>query len=34
VDHLFDALEAAGGTLVLTVVRGTEEREVSVELGG
>jgi serine protease Do len=34
VDDLFDALEAAGGTLVLTVVRGTEEREVSVELSG
>jgi serine protease Do len=28
-DDLFDALEAAGGTLTLTVVRGTEEREVA-----
>jgi len=34
VDALFDALEAATGaeTLVLTVVRGTEEREVTVTL--
>ena len=28
-DELFDAIEAAGGELVLTVVRGTEEREVT-----
>ncbi|HEX8105724.1 MAG TPA: S1C family serine protease [Solirubrobacteraceae bacterium] len=34
VDALFDALEgaAAGGSLALTVVRGTEEREVTVPL--
>jgi S1-C subfamily serine protease len=33
-DDLFDALEAAGadGSLVLTVVRGADEREVTVEL--
>jgi serine protease Do len=34
VDELFDALEAARGTLTLTVVRATEEREVTVQLGG
>jgi len=28
-DELLDALEAAAGTLALTVVRGTEEREVT-----
>jgi len=33
VDDLFDALERATGTLALTVVRGTEEREVAVPLG-
>ena len=35
VDALFDAVEAAAaqGTLALTVVRGTEEREVPVQLG-
>jgi serine protease Do len=35
VDALFDALAAAGpaGTLTLTVVRGTDEREVAVALG-
>jgi serine protease Do len=31
-DDLFDALEAAGGTLALTVLRGTDEREVTVDL--
>jgi serine protease Do len=31
-DDLFDALEAAGATLVLTVVRGTDERAVEVSL--
>jgi serine protease Do len=31
-DDLFDALEAAGGTIPLTIVRGTEEREATVEL--
>jgi serine protease Do len=29
-DDLFDAIEAAGGELTLTVVRGTEERDVAV----
>jgi serine protease Do len=33
VDDLFDALEPAPAELVLTVVRGTEEREVTVVLG-
>jgi S1-C subfamily serine protease len=33
VDDLFDALEAARSELGLTVVRGAEEREVSVALG-
>jgi serine protease Do len=33
VDDLFDALEAARGDLELTVVRGAEERAVSVALG-
>jgi serine protease Do len=35
-DDLFEALDAAspGGTLSLLVVRGTEERSVSVDLGG
>ena len=28
-DDLFDALDAADGALALTVVRGTEEREVT-----
>jgi len=28
-DELFDALEGSGGALALTVVRGTEEREVT-----
>ncbi|MEA2292951.1 MAG: serine protease Do [Solirubrobacteraceae bacterium] len=32
VDDLFDALEAAPGTLTLTIVRGTEERDVAVAL--
>jgi serine protease Do len=32
VDDLFDALEGAGSTLVLTVVRGTEELQVPVQL--
>src|SRR5829696_3744302 len=32
VDDLFDALDAAGGALELGVVRGTEERDVRVEL--
>ena len=31
-DDLFDALEVEGGTLTLTVVRGTEERDVAVTL--
>lgn len=33
VDDLFDALEAAEDALTLTVVRGSEEREVPVDLG-
>jgi serine protease Do len=33
VDDLFDALEAAGGKLTVTIVRGTEDREVEVDLG-
>jgi serine protease Do len=33
VDDLFDALETASGALALTVVRGTEERELPVALG-
>jgi serine protease Do len=33
IDDLFDAVDAAGATLVLGVVRGTEEREVEVTLG-
>jgi serine protease Do len=33
VDDLFDALDAARGELSLTVVRGTEERDVAVPLG-
>jgi S1-C subfamily serine protease len=34
-DDLFDALDASGGngTLLLKVVRGTEEREVPVDFG-
>jgi serine protease Do len=32
VDDLFDALETAGGKLTLTIVRGTEERDVEVAL--
>ena len=32
VDDLFDALDAAGGAMTLTVVRGTEERDVPVTL--
>jgi S1-C subfamily serine protease len=32
VDELFDALEAATGALTLTLVRGSEERDVAVEL--
>ena len=32
VDDLFDALEGAAGSLVLTLVRGEEEREVAVPL--
>jgi serine protease Do len=32
-DDLFDALDAAGETLPLVVVRGTEERELQVPLG-
>jgi serine protease Do len=34
-DDLFDALDASGpqGTLLLSIVRGTEEREVPVEFG-
>ena len=31
-DDLFDALDAAGDTLPLVVVRGTEERELQVPL--
>jgi len=31
-DDLFDALEGADGSLVLTVVRGAEEREVAIPL--
>jgi S1-C subfamily serine protease len=34
VDDLFDALDAASDTLTLGVVRGTDEREVAVALGG
>jgi serine protease Do len=33
VDDLFDALERAGATLALGVLRGADEREVAVELG-
>jgi len=33
VDDLFDALDAAGGAVELGVVRGTEERDVRVDLG-
>jgi serine protease Do len=33
VDDLFDALEAADGALTLTIVRGSEERDVPVKLG-
>ena len=32
VDDLFDALDAAGGTLELGVVRGSDERDVAVPL--
>jgi len=32
VDDLFDALEAADGALTLTIVRGSEERDVAVDL--
>ncbi len=32
-DDLFDALDVAGDALVVTVVRGTEERELQVPLG-
>ena len=31
-DDLFDALDQAGGTLALGVVRGTEERELEIDL--
>lgn len=34
VDDLWDALDGAGPTVELTVVRGTEERRVAVELAG
>jgi S1-C subfamily serine protease len=35
IDDLFDALESArGGTIELSVVRGTEERTIQVEFGG
>lgn len=34
VDDLWDALDAAGPSVELTVVRGTEERQVTVDLGG
>jgi serine protease Do len=34
VDDLFDALDAAGDTLTIGVVRGTEARDVEVPLGG
>jgi serine protease Do len=34
VDDLFDALEAAGDALAVTLVRGTEDVEVSVPLAG
>jgi serine protease Do len=33
VDDLFDALDGAAGTLPLAVVRGTEERQLDVDLG-
>jgi serine protease Do len=34
-DDLFDALQAAGGgTIELTIVRGTDERAIEVDLGG
>ena len=33
VDDLFDALDGAAGTFVLTILRGTEERDVEVALG-
>jgi serine protease Do len=32
IDDLFDALDTTGGTVSLTIVRGTEERELAVEL--
>jgi serine protease Do len=32
-DDLFDALQSAGGTLGLTVVRGTDERDIQVTFG-
>jgi hypothetical protein len=32
VDDLFDALETSGATLPLGIVRGTEEREATVDL--
>jgi len=31
-DELFDAMEAAGGELQVTVVRGTEEIDITVRL--
>ena len=31
-DDLFDALDAAGDTLAVAVVRGTEERELDIDL--
>jgi hypothetical protein len=31
-DDLFDALDAAGDTLTVAVVRGTEERELEIDL--
>ena len=34
VDDLFDALEAANATLTVRVLRGTDERDVEVRLGG
>src|SRR5215831_3587970 len=33
-DDLFDALQAGGGTIELTLVRGTDERTLQVQLGG
>jgi S1-C subfamily serine protease len=33
-DDLFDALQAAGGTIELSIVRGTDERVIQVAFGG